>query len=357
MSLLKSLSRCLVLALVAWGACDTDAHAQTGDATIDAWIAPYNHYRGGNNLPPASLQPGNYPYFNACNSASAPSWEANCPSDLTYTPLAGAGGYQAFGAGIYNIPEGDYWYVFCYWYWYYDPNLDTYVFQFLCDYYYLGYFPAQTAGIAGARIAFSQLPVYTAAGYYEPLSTLAFKSVNTHWNLPSLFCRPDFSVLNVEAPCDSAQHDAYVIPFTYPETPPNPGAGYDDKIQIENPACPSWWIRTHSSLDRDVGCFSGHDSSWWSDLPAPFPDTTIIDVANPYVITVGSAQPWAIQEGYLYSWKRDFWAYGYNNLLWTYAKHFGVATYWVDGVLCNGTPQICFFSVDQTRIGPDALMQ
>ena len=356
MSGLKSFFRCVVLALVASGACGTDARAQTGDGAVDGWLVPYNSYRGGNNLPPTGLQPGNYPYFNACNSPSAPADEMNCPSDLTYTPLAGAGGYQAYGVGVLNEPAGHYWAMYCYYDWYYDPFLDREIWNFVCDWYYVGYLPDLSWGTAGARIAFSQLTVLTAAGYYEYLSTLAFKSVNTHWNLPSLFCRPSLSVLNVEAPCDPAQQDAYVIPFTYPEEPPNPGAGYDDKIQLQNPGC-SLPVRTGYPADRQWGCFSGYDSTWYTDLPAPFADSSITDAPNPYVVTMGTTQPWAIQEGYLYSWKRDFWAYGYNNLLWTPANHLSAATIWVDVIPYYCTPQLCSFSVDQVRIGPTALVQ
>jgi hypothetical protein len=356
MSGLKSFSRCLMLALVALGACGTDARAQTGDGAIDGWIAPYNSYRGGNNLPPASIQPGNYAYFNACHSPSAPAGENNCPSDLTYTPLAGAGGYQAYGVGVFNQPEGHYWAPYCYYEWYYDPNLDREIWFFVCSYYYVGYLPDQTFGTAAARIRFSQLTVLTPAGFYEYLSTLAFKSVNTHWNLENLFCRPILSWVPAESKCDPAKQDAYVIPFTYPYEPPNPGVGYDDKIHVDNPNCSSP-VRTDTFVDRQLGCFAGYDSNWWSDLPAPFADTSVTDAPNPYVTTIGTVQPWAIQEGYLYSWQRNFWAYGLNNLASTEAKHFGGVTMWFDTFPCNGTPQICSFSVDQTRIGPNAPMQ
>src|SRR3970040_2023368 len=102
MSVAATLCRVLLATIVcvSWS---VDACAQwTGDPTLDNWLASYQQ-RGGNNQSPVNLQPSNYPIFNGCRSGNAPGWESNCPSDLTYTPLAGAGGYQAFGVAITNV--------------------------------------------------------------------------------------------------------------------------------------------------------------------------------------------------------------------------------------------------------------
>jgi hypothetical protein len=348
-----ALSRALLLHALSFGAIWSNAVlAQSGDSIVDSWIGAYPQ-RGGNNTAPTSLQIAQYPSgWDKCNGSGAPDWEDNCPSDLTYTPGSN-GGYQAYGAGHMQVPGGDQWTSYCYWVWYYDPNIDNYVWYIQCDWYYLGYYPDHSFGIAGGRIRWSQTYVNDPSGTFQ-LSTLALKRASVHYGYPELDCEPGFWGGPTTHVCAPWKSNVYVVPYGGHS---GAGVGYEDKVLLQNAACPWWyWPRTDSATDREYGCYSGYDSDWWSDLPGAYKDNTIGDEGSDYVLGVGVSQPGNIQEGYVYGWWRVYWAWGLDSISGV-SRHIGSLAYWVDAFTCDGvTWGLCMFQVDQTNIGPSTVI-
>lgn len=331
----------LSLAFIIFGA---SVHAQTGDYVINNWIGAYPT-TGGNNYA-SSLQTNAYPNgWWTCNSAGAPSGESNCPSDLTYTPGSNPanGGYQAFGIGHMTVPSQHTWQAICYWTWYYDANIDNYVWYQVCDYYYLGWVDAHSFGIAAARFRFSTQAVETAYGW-RLLSTLALKGAAS---LPasSYDCNNWHSALT--APCAPGTQDAFVIPYGG-----GSGAGYEDKVLVQNVGCTAWPWRNDDTSDANAGCYQASNTDWYTDIPSAYRDTTKYDDAPIFVPAMGTAQPTALNEGVVYSWWRSYWAWGTHHVYGP-LMHNATATYHLAyHPVCDGvTPALCQFNTDQTVIG------
>jgi hypothetical protein len=169
--------------------------AQTGDPLLDSWIAPHTR-KGGNTSVPLFLNPAAYPDITGCNSGIGPSWETNCPSDLTFTPNANTGGYQAFGVGISSYPASEYWDYGCYMQWQYVWHNDSgwqEELVLVCDYQLVS-LPAYANGEAGGRLRWGASQFYYGfpAGNWT-LSTLAFKGSGF------AVCAPAFN--GTSAPC------------------------------------------------------------------------------------------------------------------------------------------------------------
>lgn len=344
------------------------SRAQTGDLVVDLQINGHT-WRAGNNLPATSLVPSAYGSNpTACNSSGAPAWEDNCPSDLTYTPAAGTGGYQAFGVGISQVPGGTF-----YEYipvlrqeWDYECNCLIWVF----DYEYTEYTVAAHAfGRAFARIRFGDYLVNTIVGEHY-LSTLALKSASTHpAGLSSIECSPSrIYGFGFDSPCNPIKQNAYIVPRGGLPTgigTPSRGVGiaevgYEDKLIIPNPGCPSNYERTGHYADAYQGCFTFDQYNWYSNIPAAYQDTTKFDKGSPYVAGVGTATPAALiaigagsNGAITYWWEINFIAFGTHSAAGQTVRHTANITTYGTGYPCipNSGP-LCQFNVDQTNIAP-----
>jgi hypothetical protein len=341
----NSIAHIAFLILVGLWIVSPPASAQTGDALIDSYLSGFTS-RGGNSLAP-NLGPSSYPngILNACNSASAPSWEGNCPSDLMYTPNANTGGYQAFGVGINNWPGGTYYYPYCYpvIVWYQDELGWYYQIEIWCDWYYVT-MPTHTYGVASARIKFGSLPVNGPWGS-TPMSTLAFKGNAVHPPyVGSATCTPIFT--GMSAPC-VGQSNVIAVP----------DAGYEDKILIPDSGCnPTLGRRSGDASDASAGCFVLDGTMWATDLPSPYPDTTFLDEAPLYVASMGSANPRNIAENTTYTWWINFFQYGLESPTAKTITHNSAVTVNIPSAPgCSGSALWnCYFNVDQTTIAPQA---
>ncbi len=317
---------------------------------MDYYVTSYYSDRAGNTASASNLQPSNYGNGSGydlidCAYATAPSWETNCPSDLTYTPNAHTGGYQAFGVGIKNYPQQDYWDYDCYYVdvWVWDEESHQWVleWQYVCEYTHVQV-PAQVAGIAVARIKWGNYQSqFGLGGPSHTISTLAFKGSSF---LP---CTPTLSPSGVEAPC--AGTGTYVA-----------GAGYEDKLLIpDNCALPA---RTGTYVDAaaSFGCFYSYDGLWWSDLPSPYLDTTVSDGPSYYIAAIGTPTAANISEGVTYSWRVAFYQWG-NEAVHGEVRHQGGLTKKMpSSPFCSafsgtfGENAACHFNVDQTLLAsPD----
>ncbi len=316
------------------------AVAQSGDATIDSAIATYARRAGSSGVP--NFKPADYSNgVTACSGASpVPTWEQNCPSDLLYTPNGNTGGYQAFGVGINNVPGGAYWTQYCG----YIPveiGPGEYYWAWMCWWVPIT-LDDQTIGLAMARVTFGTQGVETPWGV-RPMSTLAFKANNLYQpDSSSVTCQPDY--IGDSAPCHP--------PNTYAVQ----NVGYEDKISIDDYGCTVPFTgRTGDSQDADRGCFVA--SSWDSDIPSAYLDTTKFDGAQLYIPSVGSSDPKGIAEGVTYYWDIQFYEMGLESSAPAEIVHSAsVTTYLVvPGLGCANTPESianCYFQVDQTRISP-----
>lgn len=314
------------------------AMAQTGDTTIDSWLSGFSLTQGGSSAP-TLLNPTNYPNGpDKCNSGAAPIHEPTCPSDLLYTPNANTGGYQAFGVGVNLWEAGDYWYVSCYYYYVYNSYYDIWEPVIFCDYYSFT-LPEHTFGLAAARIKFGSNTISSPWGSV-PMSTLAFKAAVNYSSQPSVNCDTDFN--GVAAPCDTSDENVYVVP----------SAGYEDKILIEDLNCLNP-IRTGTSTDAGLGCFTHDDMSWATNLPAAYIDTTYSDTPSYYVPGMGSAFPFLIIENQTYFWWTEFYQLNLEPTSPHVIKHNASVTTRIEvpGFFCNSEPELCYFNVDQTTIG------
>ena len=346
----SSVLLCLLLAFSAV------ATAQSGDPTVDNWLAPFE-YKNGNNSIPTAIAPPNYPILNSCNSSSSPPDEANCPSDLLYTPNANTGGSQAFGMGANLWEGGQYYYTSCWLVPYYDSE-GWLRWTYYCQTQLVNV-TAHTYGIAAAAIKFGQQTIATPWGT-TPMSTLAFSShVYDGYNpQPQLRCTPNLIYVGTgwgSAPCNSSVENVYIVP----------NVGYEDKIVLSPDAgCnPPFWsvqpnLRSGEASDADYGCFVRDGSNWWTNLPSPYPDTTRLDGAATYVPGVGSASPEAIMEGQTYHWGLNFFQWGLEPGDHT-IRHSSAVTTFIDNVTGGSiigldcTPSRlydCYFNVDQTSI-------
>jgi hypothetical protein len=181
-------------------------------------------------------------------------------------------------------------------------------------------------------------------GYYDS-STLAF----TGYDEPACtYYLPD---LNSSAVCAPGLTDRVLVP----------GAGYEDKVAIPNPQCSG--TRTGTYVDLYAGCFFPQTtlgSSSYTNLPAPYVDTTFLDSAPTYVASMGSAYAEGIVPGQMYYSTILFWAYG-NPPLENLAPvaHLGAVTEQepiaVPG--CPGSFQACArFNVDAVKVSDDAVI-
>lgn len=324
------------------------ALAQTGDPIVDYYVTSYYQYRAGHTGAPENLNPSNYGNgvgydLLDCVYATSPSWETNCPSDLTYTPNANTGGYQAFGVGIKNWPAQAYWETECYWEdtWVWNPESHEWEFDYVyvCDQHYVQT-QAEAGGVAVGRVRWGAYKSqFGIGGPYHKVSTLAFKGSS----FPP--CNPTLSPSGVEAPC--AGTGTYVA-----------GAGYEDKILIpDNCPLPS---RTGTYIDANSGCFYSYNGLWWSDLPSPYLDTTANDGPSYYIAAIGTPNASSIQEGWTYTWRVGFFHWG-NESVHGEVRHQGSLTIKKTispfCVLFSGTfgeNSACHFNVDQTLLAaPD----
>jgi len=317
------------------------ALGQTGDPVVDQWITSYYAHRAGNNLAPTSLTPSNYPNVLAC-STSTPVWENNCPSDLTYTPNANTGGYQAFGVGINSWPSQSYWDYDCtledVWVW--DPELQQWVleWQVLC-YYQLVQVSAQAGGQAVSRVRWGSQQ-HAVQGSMRTISTLAFNGEDLAG------CHPSWN--GSDAPCTATG--------TFVE-----GGGYEDKIVIPE-FCPLS-RRTGTFMDANSGCFYSYNGLWVSNLPSPYLDTTAGDGPSNYVAAIGVASGVSIVENFTYTSRITFFQWGQETVNGNQIRHNGSVTVrlpFTSPCLLYapvfGLDAACFFNVDQTQIAPPSTL-
>jgi hypothetical protein len=333
------LSRKLLLAFLL--VIPAQAFAQSGDPVVDSHLVPYYEHRRSSSAPPSALSPTNYGSGSAllgCASSSAPSHETNCPSDLTYTPNANTGGYQAFGVGIHNIPYSEQWITECYiletWEWDWEAGTWVLTFYYWCD-TYLYVTRAEVSGFAISRIKWGATYA-TIPNASTPLSTLAFKGTNL------ANCNPKPGVI-AEAPCLS--NGTYV-----------PSAGYEDKIIIPD-NCPRA-ERTGLATDFTDGCFWSQQGLWMSDMPAAYQDTTAADRGDQFVISVGTASAASLNEGTMYTNRTWFGQLGTETIRPGPVRHTGSVTVPRSlapfCLLYQSTfgQAACMFNVDQVQITP-----
>jgi hypothetical protein len=147
----------------------------------------------------------------------------------------------------------------------------------------------------------------------------------------------------VDAPCDPSQSNVYTVP--------NPG--YEDKVVITDYGCnPPGGNRTNTQWEAQYGCWV-YDNYFYSDLPAAYQDTVILDDTINFTPASGSADPGSIQEGDSYFWYYEFFQFGLeqHSSLHHLKHNVGVTT---KVPFIPNCPQWCFFSVEQTKIAPDA---
>lgn len=324
--------------------------AQTGDPVVDYYVpVTYYPYRAGSTTSPSNLQPSNYGTLGfqliGCAYASAPSWEDKCPSDLTFTPNAHTGGYQAYGVGVKNWPAETRTITDCGWEdtWVWDEKSHEWVIEWIYVCHGETYtIPAEAGGYAVGRIKWgtTQFPWSIAGPPYHTLSTLAFKGSS----FPP--CNAVLAPDGETAPCTGT--GTYVA-----------GAGYEDKLLIPDNC--SLTQRTGTSADQNAGCFLG--GSWVSDLPSPYLDTTATDAPAYFVASVGTPNAASLQAGVTYTWRMGFRQRG-NESVHGQVRHQGSITKkFMNAAFCTlfsgtfGVNPSCYFNVDQVLLAPpDSLL-
>jgi len=343
----------MLFVLLAIASPPREATAQSGDPIVDSYLTSYYTNRVGSTAPPTNLilsnygdHPNNYLKCDVIATPSAPPWEVNCPSDLTYTPNAHTGGYQAFGVGLKNIYATSYWDYYCtleeQWVW--DPELGEYVLEYVyVCYYELVQVPAEVTAIAVARIKWgSNSYVFNDfTGLTLKLSNLAFMGGPEP---PVENCDPENIIFGADAHC------------TYPGTYVSE-AGYEDKIIVPD-SC-SLSSRTGTWSDFYNGCF--HSAGGYTDLPSAYVDTNAADPGTgPFVLSVGTARARDLVTGTTYTWRLYFGQGGNEPVTGSQVlRHTGSVTVKQPfHVFCNlyasvfGENAACFFSVDQTNLTP-----
>jgi len=335
----------------------TVAQAQvfTGDPLVDQWAWGTPIQFAGNAAAPTSLNPANYGSdVTRCNSSAAPSWEDHCPSDLTYTPTASTGGTQAFGLWFASQPDRYEWtlvpVLLTDWDW--ECNCLVYYWSYEWAY---AFSPAYSAGRVAAHIKFGNTQVsisgISGARY---LSTLALKTAATVPNNTSQYnCDPSVAYgFGVAKLCNPLKSDVFLVPQGG-VTPQTAGVGYEDKIIVPNPLCPSTRVRTGNSQDWSHGCFAFDGLHFYTNIPGAYQDTTKFDIGPPYIAGVGTVTPHLLTEGTSYWWTIDFKSGGTQSLLGETARHTANITMYDTAYPCvpNSGP-LCQFNVDQTNIAP-----
>jgi hypothetical protein len=320
-----------------------------GDGFVDSLIFNYNS-KGGRVDTGWVVNPYKYaPNPNACNRYSFDGFEGRCPNDSTYTPSYDTGGYQAWGAGLQNY-EGGYYYQNVYYVcWDYNGDLG-YTYTICWDTYWT-YVPPYVEGRVATHLKWGRgangvNAIPRSSGYYDS-STLAF----TGDDQPACsFYDLDFSGGMICAP--PLTDRVYV-----------PDAGYEDKVAVPNPSCPPSRQRAGDYTDRYYGCFyaeSSLGSASYTNLPAPYVDTTFTDSAPTYVASMGSAYAAGIVPGQMYYATIYFWAYGNPQINGNGpTAHVGAVTMasWAAVPLCPGGFQACArFNVDSVKVSDDAVI-
>jgi hypothetical protein len=176
-----------------------------------------------------------------------------------------------------------------------------------------------------------------------PLSTLAFRQNNM---TP---CNPT-SGTYWEGECANQENSSYV------EDP-----GYETKVVIDDPACGNTF--RNQLTDGSEGCFIGITDSWGSDLPAPYPDTTLFDPGSKFNASIGSADAGAINAGTMYVTQISFASSGNPQMtpaigVQPRVRHTGSITSNLENnPLCLeyfSLNPYCFFGMDTASVGGDS---
>lgn len=334
------------------------SHAQfTGDPLVDSWGFGPGGWWAGNAAAPTALAVANYGSdVTQCNSIASPSWEDHCPSDLTYTPTAATGGTQAFAMWFWSQPDQYDWVIVPVLMTDWDWECNCIVYYWTYEYQW-GFQPAYSVGRVAAHIRFGTAQVaITGLGAPRYLSTLALKTAATVANnLPQYNCDPSVVYgLFVTKLCNPLKSDVFLVPRGG-VTPLNAGVGYEDKIIVPNPLCPSTRVRSGNAADRDHGCFVFDGYDFWTNIPGFYQDTTKFDVGSPYVAGVGTVRPHQLVEGADYWWVIGFSARGHQDIVGLTVRHTANITMYDSQYPCvpNSGP-LCQFNVDQTNIAPPA---
>jgi len=94
----------------------------------------------------------------------------------------------------------------------------------------------------------------------------------------------------------------------------------------------------------------------YTTLPGAYRDTTKFDEPSTFVPATGVGDTSSIQPGYVYEWRRAYWAWGLYSVTGV-MRHIGSITWWDSRFSpCDGTDALCRFQIDQTNIGPSSIV-